>query len=74
MNKEAFIRNLKDDVLQTDIEINEDTCLLDVDEWDSLSMIKALAFLKNNFEADVTIKNIQEINTVADLMTIVGVE
>ena len=45
MNKEEFLTNMQD-VLQTEEDLNYETVLEDLDEWDSLSVMATMAFLE----------------------------
>ncbi len=73
MNREEFLTKLKD-ILQTEADITFSTDLFDIDEWDSLSMITTVAFLDNECGQKVTVKDVQEIDTVEQLAKIAGVE
>ena len=48
MNKVDFLEKFVD-VLQTEDDIDFDTKLEDIEEWDSLSMISTVAFLDKDF-------------------------
>ena len=71
MNREDFLENFKD-VLQTDEEINFNTMLGDIEEWDSLSMISTVAFLDKDFSIKVSIDDIKNFKTVEDIAKKVG--
>lgn len=71
MNREDFLKNFID-VLQTEDEINFDTKLEDIEEWDSLSMISTVAFLDKDFSVKVSIDDIKNFKTVEDIAKKVG--
>lgn len=71
MNREDFLK-IFIDVLQTEDEINFDTKLEDIEEWDSLSMISTVAFLDKDFSVKVSIDDIKNFKTVEDIAKKVG--
>lgn len=71
MNREDFLESFKD-VLQTEEEINFDTMLGNIEEWDSLSMISTVAFLDKDFSVKVSIDDIKNFKTVEDIAKKVG--
>ena len=48
MNKNQFLANLKDE-LELEIEINLDTNLKELDEWDSVLAMVLIGFVLDNF-------------------------
>jgi len=73
MNVNDFLKVMKDEVLDTDMSISLDTLLVDIEEWDSLSVVSFLALVKklsNRKErknTDVNIKMVQNAKTIQDL-------
>ena len=47
MNEELFLKKMKEDVLDTEMDIKMDTLLEDIDEWDSLSVVSFITFAKS---------------------------
>ena len=43
VTEKEFLTNMKESILDTEIEISMDTPLKDVDEWDSLSVVDFIA-------------------------------
>ncbi len=66
MNKEEFLTNMQD-VLQTEEDLNYETVLEDLDEWDSLSVMATMAFLEKNFNIKTTMKDYKEMKTIGDI-------
>lgn len=66
MNRNKFLENLID-VIQTEENINFDTVLEDLEEWDSLSMMATIAFLDREFSAKISLQELKEFNTVEDI-------
>lgn len=66
MNKVDFLEKFVD-VLQTEDDIDFDTKLEDIEEWDSLSMISTVAFLDKDFSIKVSIEEVKNFKTVGDI-------
>lgn len=67
MSKEDLITKLEE-IMETDEGIlNENTILADVEEWDSLSKLSLMAFVKKEFSISLTANQIKEFITVADI-------
>lgn len=66
MNKVDFLEKFVD-VLQTEDDIDFDTKLEDIEEWDSLSMISTVAFLDKDFSIKVSIEEVKNFETVGDI-------
>lgn len=71
MNQNEFLEKFID-VLQTDEDIDFDTKLETLEEWDSLSMISTVAFLDKEFSTKITIEDIKNFKTVGDVAKKVG--
>lgn len=70
MKKEDFLKELKE-IIQTDIEISEDTKLSDIQEWDSLAMMSCASFLDENFDIQKTLSDLQKFEKVSDILNLV---
>jgi len=73
MTKDEFFKKIKD-VIQAKIELTADTNLLDLEEWDSLSKVLTTAFLDKEFGIKVTNKEVQDFDTIRDIMIKAGVQ
>lgn len=71
MTKEDFLLELED-ILQTDDPIEIDLQLEDLEEWDSLAMMAVMSYYKKNFGINVTLKELKEIKSPADLIALAG--
>ena len=71
MTKEEFLIQMQD-VLQTETELNADTVLADLDEWDSLSIMATMAFLDKNFGIKMKLNDFKKVDTLNVLMSRVG--
>ena len=67
MNKNDFLSAMKDDILDTDMEINMDTRLDDVEEWDSLSFVSFIGMAKSKTGKKVDLKSVNGAETIEDL-------
>lgn len=66
MKKDEFLKEMVD-VLQTEDEINFDTILETLSEWDSLSVMATMAFLDNSFGVKTTLSDYREMKTIGDI-------
>ena len=66
MTKAEFLKEMVD-VLQTEDEINFDTVLETLSEWDSLSVMATMAFLDNSFGVKTTLSDYREMKTIGDI-------
>ncbi len=71
MTKEEFLTQMQD-VLQTDTNLTPDTVLVDLEEWDSLSIMATMAFVNKNFGLTLKMSDFKEVESMSDLMTKVG--
>jgi len=66
MNKEEFLIKLKT-ALQCENEINMDTVLDDLEEWDSLGMMTTAVFLEKDYNFKTTVNELLAYSTVQEL-------
>jgi len=71
MTKEEFMIQMQD-VLQTEETLTAETMLVDLEEWDSLSIMATMAFVDKNFGIKLKMSDFKEIETMSDLMGCVG--
>ena len=71
MTRDEFLTNFKD-ILQTDADINFDTKLSDIEEWDSLAQLSTSAFFDSAFGVRVSLTDFESMNSVNDLAEKVG--
>ena len=74
MNREEFLEKIKE-ILSCDSGeiLSFDSNLIDIEEWDSISIISTVAFLDSNFNKKVTVSDLQNIDTIEDLAKIAGI-
>ncbi len=72
MDKKEFIEKLKD-IMQTDSEIDENTELETIEEWDSIAKISLISFMDSEFKISLNGADIEEFKTVSDILKKVGV-
>lgn len=73
MNREEFLNKFVD-ILQTEEKISFSTNLIDIDEWDSLSMISTVAFFDKELNKTISVTQMKEIDTVEDLIKLAEIE
>ena len=66
MDKQEFLKKLKE-TLQSDNELNMDTILDDLEEWDSLGMMTTAVFLEKEFGFKTTVNDLIAYQTVQEL-------
>jgi len=71
MNKADFLVELED-ILQREEPCNMDDVLADYEEWDSLSKMSVMAFYSKTFGVAVTLNDLKDLKTVADLIKLAG--
>ena len=72
MTKDEFLVQMQD-VLQTETELTPDTVLMDLEEWDSLSIMATMAFVDKTFGIKLKMADFKTIDKVKDLMDLVSV-
>ena len=72
MTKQEFIENLKENI-QTSMELNENTLLDDIPEWDSLAMLGLLS-LFDELNVEVGIDELEECKSIKDLLKKAGLD
>ena len=79
MDGKDFFKTMKEEVLDTEMDLTMDTSLSDIEEWDSLSVVSFLAVVKklNNKtgkkHSDVNVKMVQSARTIQDLFNLLNV-
>ena len=79
MDVKDFLKTMKEEVLDTEMDLRMDTSLSDIEEWDSLSVVSFLAVVKklNNKtgkkHSDVNVKMVQSARTIQDLFNLLNV-
>lgn len=66
MTREEFLIEMQD-VLQRDDELTLDMFLVDIEEWDSLSIMATMAFLEKNFGIKTTFTDYRQMKTIEDI-------
>ena len=72
MKTDQFFEELKETLELEDVELNESTNLIDLDEYDSLSVLSIIAMIDENFDKKLSGKDFQSITTVKSLMKLIG--
>lgn len=72
MKLDEFVAALADQFEDTDpSEITKETNFRELDEWDSLTALTVIAFVKTTFSKSITAQEIRQCNTVEDLFNLV---
>jgi len=76
MKTEDFINELKDalEIEDEDQEINLETNLKELEEYDSLSVLSIIAMIDKNFGKQIPSSDFLKITTVSSLMELIGKE
>lgn len=68
MTNQEKIAMLEDIMELDENTLTENTDLMDIEEWDSLSVLSFMAILDEQFKRNVTGKQIRQCKTVSDLL------
>ena len=71
MEEAIFLQRMKDDILDTDVELSLDTVLEDIDGWDSLGFVSFIAMAKSVGGQKVDAATVSAAKTLADLFAFV---
>tara|TARA_B110000977_G_scaffold191664_1_gene264110 strand:+ start:341 stop:574 length:234 start_codon:yes stop_codon:yes gene_type:complete len=74
MKIENFIEILVEELEFEQDNINLDTNIKELDEWDSLTTLMLIGFVNNNFEVNLTNQDIEKITTFKSLINIIGTD
>lgn len=69
--EQRFLIMMKEDILDTDIEIKMETQLEDIEEWDSLSVVSFIATANTEYGKKVSRQAVIDAESVADLFALV---
>lgn len=72
MTREEFLNELLE-VFQREDPLDLDMPLKDIDEWDSLSIMATMAFLRKEFGIQSTLKDYQSMHSVEDIAKLAGI-
>ncbi|MDN3671915.1 acyl carrier protein [Flavobacterium branchiarum] len=73
MNKKQFFLRLVDD-LELEIEINGETNIKDLDDWDSMAAMVLIGLVNEEFSVTLNSDDIENITTVNSLMERIGLD
>jgi len=73
MEKDRFIELLKETLeIDESIQLNENTVLTEIEEYDSLSTLGIIALIDEHFGKKLSGEDLQNITTVKSLMEMIG--
>lgn len=67
MSEKNFLTKMKEEVLDTEMDITMDTALGDIEEWDSLGVVTFIAMAKSSYGKKVERTAIVNAKTLKDL-------
>jgi acyl carrier protein len=75
MKKNAFYDKFLEFLeIESVTSLNEKTSIKDLEEYDSFFVLTIVAFVDDNFSIDLSAKQLNGIETIGDLMTLIGNE
>lgn len=74
MKKQEFFKKLAETLEITSKELNSDTILTQLDEYDSMAVMSIIAFTDENFGVKLTAKQIASITDLNSLIKLIGSE
>jgi acyl carrier protein len=72
MNKQEFISGLQEE-LELEVELNENTNLKELEDWDSMAAMILIGYVSNTFEMTLNADDIKDITTITSLIEKIGV-
>lgn len=73
MDKKIFFLRLEED-LELEIEINGETNIKDLDDWDSMAAMVLIGLVNEEFSVTLNSDDIENITTVNSLMEKIGLD
>ncbi|MBE4950156.1 phosphopantetheine-binding protein [Chryseobacterium culicis] len=73
MKTSVFLEKLQEE-LEEDNALTTETNLKALESYDSISLLSVIAFVDENFNKKVDTKHFKDIETVSDLMDVIGKE
>ncbi|MDM1553669.1 phosphopantetheine-binding protein [Chryseobacterium indologenes] len=73
MKTSVFLEKLQDE-LEENQPLNPETKLKDLENYDSISLLSVIAFVDENFDQQLDPDQFKNMETVSDLMNIIGLE
>lgn len=73
MKTSVFLEKLQEE-LEEDQALTLDTNLKALESYDSISLLSVIAFVDENFNKKIDTKQFKDIETVSDLVNIIGKE
>jgi len=74
MNKQEFIELFVEELEIEDVVVTEDTRFEEIEEWNSMGHMIAIALISDNFNVKVTGNELKEMLTIKSLIEKIGVE
>jgi len=76
ITKKAFIEELNDvlEIEDEEQELNLETNLKDLEEYDSLSVLSIIAMIDKNFDKQIPSSDFVNVTTVNSLIEMIGIE
>ncbi|AZA59075.1 phosphopantetheine-binding protein [Chryseobacterium shandongense] len=73
MKTSVFLEKLQEE-LEEDETLTPETNLKSLESYDSISLLTIIAFVDENFSKIIETKHFKDIETVSDLMNVIGIE
>lgn len=73
MKTSVFLEKLQEE-LEEDETLTPETKLKSLESYDSISLLAIIAFVDENFSKKIETKHFKDIETVSDLMNVIGKE
>lgn len=72
MTKEKFVELFVEELEIEDVTVTLDTELKTLEEWDSMGFMITIGFVSDNFNKSITSKELESLETLNDLLDIIG--
>ena len=74
MKKSEFISELTEIMELEDVELSEDTVLRDMMEFNSLALMGIIALIDEHFDMIIEAEEFENINTIQDIINLIGTD
>lgn len=73
MNTSIFLKELSEE-LELENDLNLNTNLKELDEWDSMTAMLLIGYVSSNFEITLNSKDLESVTDVQSLVDRIGIE
>ncbi len=72
MSEESFIASIKDELELDDMDVSMDDAFKEYEDWDSLTFLALMTFLRDECHVQLTIERYNGLNTWRDVYALIS--